>query len=396
MKPLHLLATAAIVFFTTVAWFILGAATSYRTSSSGNEMSRQVSGVWGPALVQDHPQAWFQTPNSPGGRAELQPSASKINVSLHYSPKQRGLFWHRTYGAAFDAEYTFANPTPIPQTIYLSFPLPANSQGQRDFIFTVNGKDDPACSPDPRGILTRAVEIEGNGKAVVHTAYETQGSDTWRYHFKDPSRVTGFQLTLQTDFADINFPVGTGSPTDRRQSADGWTLSWLYPDILSSPDMGMDMPKQLDAGPVASRMAFFAPVSLLFFITVVLLVGAVRGVPLHPMHVFFTAAGFFAFHLLFAYLVDHLNLQLSFAIAALVSVLLVSTYLRAAGGKTLFHIALPAQLAYMVLFSLSFFFDGFTGLTITIGAITTLALLMAVTARVNWQAVLSKPAGAQA
>jgi hypothetical protein len=38
----------------------------------------------------------------------------------------------------------------------------------------------------------------------------------------------------------------------------------------------------------------------------------------------------------------------------------------------------------MILFSYSFFFEGLTGLTITIGAIVTLALLMTATARVNW------------
>jgi hypothetical protein len=43
-----------------------------------------------------------------------------------------------------------------------------------------------------------------------------------------------------------------------------------------------------------------------------------------------------------------------------------------------------AQFGYMVLFSYSFFFDGLTGITITIGSIVTLALLMGATARVNW------------
>ncbi|MEQ1752355.1 MAG: hypothetical protein ABL974_23240, partial [Prosthecobacter sp.] len=51
----------------------------------------------------------------------------------------------------------------------------------------------------------------------------------------------------------------------------------------------------------------------------------------------------------------------------------------------------PAQIAYMVLFSYSFFFDGLTGLTITIGAIATLALLMIATAKVNWAEKFSRP-----
>jgi len=37
-----------------------------------------------------------------------------------------------------------------------------------------------------------------------------------------------------------------------------------------------------------------------------------------------------------------------------------------------------------VLFSYSFFFDGMSGLTITIGAILTLAILMLASARVDW------------
>ena len=46
--------------------------------------------------------------------------------------------------------------------------------------------------------------------------------------------------------------------------------------------------------------------------------------------------------------------------------------------------AIAAQCAFMVLFSYSFFFEGYTGLTITIAAVITLALLMRATARINW------------
>jgi hypothetical protein len=37
-----------------------------------------------------------------------------------------------------------------------------------------------------------------------------------------------------------------------------------------------------------------------------------------------------------------------------------------------------------VLFSYAFFFDGYTGLSITIGAILTLFVVMQMTARVQW------------
>jgi NADH:ubiquinone oxidoreductase subunit 6 (subunit J) len=44
---------------------------------------------------------------------------------------------------------------------------------------------------------------------------------------------------------------------------------------------------------------------------------------------------------------------------------------------------------FLVLFSYAFFFEGFTGLTITVGAIITLFVLMQMTARVSWDEVFS-------
>jgi hypothetical protein len=192
---------------------------------------------------------------------------------------------------------------------------------------------------------------------------------------------------MLTDFHEINFPVGTASadPDKRHEDKRGYSLTWDYPDVIAAQDIGMDMPKLLNAGPVAARIVFFAPVSLLFFVTVVLLVAGMKGIPLHPMHVFFISAGFFAFHLLFAYLVDLLPLATSFIIATATSLLLVTGYLKAVGGRTLFAIALPAQLTYLIAFSTSFFIDGLTGITLTVLAVATLALLMFLTARTDWR-----------
>jgi hypothetical protein len=187
------------------------------------------------------------------------------------------------------------------------------------------------------------------------------------------------------NFADINFPVGTGSPDERMQDEGGWDLAWTYPDVLSAPSIGMDMPKLLNAGPVALRIVLFAPVSLLFFVAVIMIIAALKRIPLHPMHVFFISAGFFAFHLLFAYLVDLLDPYASFGIATAVSLLLVAGYLRAVGGNLLFRVAVPAQLIYLTLFSLSFFFDGLTGITLAVVSVLTLALLMILTAKVDWR-----------
>lgn len=55
----------------------------------------------------------------------------------------------------------------------------------------------------------------------------------------------------------------------------------------------------------------------------------------------------------------------------------------------MFAIALPAQLAYLIVFSASFFIDGLTGITLTALSVATLALLMFLTARTDWRCFFS-------
>lgn len=52
-----------------------------------------------------------------------------------------------------------------------------------------------------------------------------------------------------------------------------------------------------------------------------------------------------------------------------------------------------AQLIYLVLFSYAFFFQGFSGLAVTIGSILTLFVVMQMTGRVRWaEKFMRKPA----
>ena len=158
----------------------------------------------------------------------------------------------------------------------------------------------------------------------------------------------------------------------------------------------MVMPEKLQPGPLAGRISFFAPVSLFFFFFLMLIITTMRGIELHPMNYFFLAAAFFSFHLLLAYLVDHVSIHVAFAISAAVSVFLVVSYLRLVVGL---HFASReaalAQLVYLVMFSYAFFLKGFTGLAITIGSVTTLFVVMQVTGRIRWTDKFSLKPGDQ-
>jgi hypothetical protein len=370
---------------TSLGWMVLGGAMSARLGGRGAAFAEAIADGWGPPLSQPHPVAWQLSPVAADGRKPLAPPPGRASVALAFEPRQRGLLRHRTYEARFSGEFVITNPSPVTQTIYVEFRLPEGGASYYDFSFRL-GEGEPSRKSPRDGVLAEAVVLAPGASAPLAVTYRARGCDEWRYQFPANARVRDFALEMSTDFSDIDFPAGSGSPTAREASPAGWNLRWDYPDVLAAQAAGMAMPAVLNAGPVAARIVFFAPVSLLFFFAVLLILGVIRGHNLHPMNYFFLAAGFFAFHLLLAYLVDHLPLHASFAIAAVVSLALVCGYLHVATRGRLTRPAALAQLAYLVLFSYSFFFQGFTGLAITIGAVATLALLMAFSARTDWSA----------
>jgi hypothetical protein len=387
----RLIAIGGIIVCTAVGWFILGSSVLVRSGVSLNRCAPEVTGGWGPLMTQPHPVIYYNSPGSANGRHLIQPSQSEVAVALRYEPKRKGLLWYRTFLVDFQGDYSLQNPTQITQTIYVRFEFPAAAASYSDFSFVINGVPSTENNKTAEGI-TEAVTLAPGQSARFTVAYKSRGTDRWGYSFGDTTRIRNFRLAMKTDFSEFDFPAGTGSPTERARASEGWNFVWSYPDVINAQAIAMTMPSVANPGPVASRMSFFAPVSLLFFFSVLIIIGMVRGVKLHPMNHFFLAAGCFAFQLLFAYLVDLIPLFLAFVISAAVSMALVSGYLFAAAGRQFARIAALAQFAFIVLFSYSFFFDGLTGLTITIGAIVTLALLMIATAKVNWADKFTSPA----
>jgi len=246
--------------------------------------------------------------------------------------------------------------------------------------------------------------MAAGAKSVVHAASRSQGLDSWRYSFsranaegstardnadgggKEISQARDFHLLVKTDFSGFDFPDNSLSPTEKRQTANGWELEWNFQNLVSGFDIALKMPQKLQPGPLAGRISYFAPVSLFFFFFLVFILSTLRGNDLHPMNYFFLACAFFAFHLLLAYLADHISIHAAFLISSIVSVVLVVSYLRLVVDLRFAVVeAGLTQLIYLVLFSYAFFFEGFTGLTVTIGSILTLFVVMQMTGRIRWE-----------
>ena len=296
---------------------------------------------------------------------------------------QKGLLWYGTYKVVFAADYGLKNSTDVENVDFVVH-LPTAQASYDEMIVAVDGA--PVAFINEKSTLRGSTRIARGGSAVLTVKYRSQGLDSWRYHFGDEvSQVRNFQLKMTTNFKDIDFADNTLAPLQKKPLKDGWELTWESKNLLSGFQIGMIMPEKLQPGPLAGRISYFAPVSLLFFFFMMFIITALRGIELHPMNYFFLACAFFAFHLLLAYLVDHISIHTAFVICSVTSLALVISYLRLVVGIRFAAVeAGVAQLIYLVLFSYAFFFKGFSGLAVTIGSILTLFVVMQLTGRIRW------------
>jgi hypothetical protein len=395
MTVLRLIGIIFIFVCVTIAWSILGASIMMRTNSGYAELNRQVEDLWGSQHYQKAPTVEVTTIQREAGYrpapAPVQLESSNIQANLHLQYRRKGLLWYSTYDVDFVGDYTFRNPLEERAEATVTFYFPASGTIYDGFEFRVDKENITPNASDAYAGLKAVVEVPAGGEVPIHIAYRSRGLDRWVYSFSEGiTTVKNFSLKAITDFSEYDFPQQTISASSKTRTKNGWELEWTFNNLVSDFDIGVQMPTKLNPGPLASRMSYFAPVSLLFFFTTLIVLGAVKDRNLHPMHYFFLSASFFSFHVLFAYLVDHLLVELSFLIAAIVSMLLVATYLyRAAGVRFALWVS-GAQLVFLVLFSYAFFFEGYTGLVITIGAILTLAIMMQLTAKVDWAEVFRK------
>ncbi|MGA8534242.1 MAG: inner membrane CreD family protein [Candidatus Tumulicola sp.] len=395
----RLVAIAVIFAGAGIAWMILGATLVQRTAESDSSQSQKLTSQWGSSQTQAAPSVTARvavdTYNADKKRVErgyqdvvVPLSSSRIEVKLDLEQRRKGLLWYNLYEVHFLAHYRIRNDSSS-HRLALHFPFPSTDGTYTDFTCFIGGRPFTDASALSQNAI--AFDLAPGAQTSIDVGYLSRGMESWTYRFGDGVQsVNDFTLAMTTDFNAIDFPPQTLLPSSETPSAHGWRLQWRYGTLVTGNGIGMAVPYPMQPGPLAQRITFWAPVALLFYIFVMLMITTLRKIDLHPVNYFFLASSFFAFHLLFAYLVDRIAIEAAFVICSLVSLFLTITYLRLVVGWRFAAVESGlAQLVYLILFSYALFNEGWSGLTITIGAIVTLFVVMQLTGRIRWSARLA-------
>lgn len=372
-------------------WFVLGQVNWVRSHDTSSFLSASVQSLWGAPIVQYAPQLTVKVPGTDRKR-HIFPSQNHIQADIKLEQRRKGLVWYPTYTVDFTARYKVTNEARIAQDIRLNFLLPSKDATYEDVSLKIGKKMESFSASSGFG-FQRIIPLLPQTSEIVEIHYQTRGVGSWLYKLNTgKGKVSGLKVVLNTNFEAVDFFDGSLSPMQSESTESGLEIIWKASELITSQDIGIVLPQKLNPGPLAARMSFFAPVCLLFFFVLITAVCVTKKIDIHPMHYLFVNAGFFAFHLLFAYTIDLINVHLAFFIASIVSVSMVVSYLSNALGSSFpWKIAAIGQMVYLILFSYSFFIKGMTGLTVTIASIVTLAVLMKITSTTNWSQVFVKP-----
>jgi hypothetical protein len=415
-------ALVAIVAATSMAWLILAGIMSDRSSTQDGRLSTEVAELWGAPLVQWAPalaferQEWrdeVQPARLPNGQPMLDPNGQPVQetvrvphvveepvaldstdatANMSLDQRRKGLIWFSLYDLAFDARYAYVHDDDRAGTLILRFHFPQADGFYDDFHLTIDGQERWDAVPT-NGVVEVRLPVEARQTVSFGIAYRTRGRDSFMYRpVPDASvgQVKDLSLTMSTDFGGFDFPPGAMSPTTRTQQAGKHHLTWDFDRLITGRAIGLSTPQHIQAGPLAAAMSLSAPLSLALYTMWIYVLGLLKRIDIHPMNHLMLAAAFFAFHLLFSYTADHLAVEVAFGLSAAVSLVLTTTYLRLVAGARFAMIeAGLAQILYLFGFSLAHFFEGWTGLTVTVLGIATLFAMMQLTGRIRWSEVFS-------
>jgi inner membrane protein involved in colicin E2 resistance len=416
MSPLlRLMGVVCVFVFAAFGWLVLGGVTSSRTSEQRGTLDGRVADLWGSPQMQQAPAFelhWTEqaskteqitddtghtrTKTTVENVARVQsvdPMRSRIESDLHLDQRRKGLLWFPLYDVGFRGAWSYRHAEDVPRDLRIAFTLPDKSGVYDDFRFVVDGVDLAPKLKTKDGLVATTMPVKPGQTVTLEVGYRSRGMTEWIYRpTADIGQIEDFGLKMKTDFADIDFPKLTMSPSKKTRTASGYELEWNFSRLVSGYGIGMVMPTHIQPGELAAHMSFSAPVSLGLFMVFVYVITLLRRVEIHPINYLFVAAAFFSFNLLFSYTADRLPVESAFLLSSAVSVGLVVSYLRLVVGPRFALVeAGLAQLLYQVGFSTAHFFEGYTGLSITVLVILTLFVLMQLTGRVSWTNVFARP-----
>ncbi len=311
--PLSAIALAAVAL--TIGWELFAHRLGQRTSRAhdGEEVSR----IWGGPLRQLQPTVrWRRADAATVELARGELTRSDVTVDLDVEYRRRGVTEYPCYRAHVDGQYEFKNTSRDPAFVAFSVGLPVDRQALmlEEIKLLVDGKEDAENTEYAADRIVWTGRVEGAHTAKFQVAFQARGLQRFGYAFVDEKGegqgrpVTAFRLAMKVKGARgaLDFPVGSMSPTTDVPTAEGRLLTWEVNRLLSSFDVGVELPDSRGLSSALQRLISNAPVFFLLWAAALLYALQRTSRAARTLHLLGLSATYFLYFPLASYLTAYL------------------------------------------------------------------------------------------
>ena len=400
-KILSYLVIGIVGLIFSVISIIIGIRIDDRHKTSYSRSLKSVQKIWGGYIAQNPPQFSFerfrveQYEDKKTGQIRLRKrmistamgfESQKIDIKINSNIRTKGLLKFPGYVLEFSGKYVIRNLHKSGKKVFYLFQLPVDAGNISKISVTVDGKpyrDDTnlADGIDWSGYLNT------NEKKVVEISYSARGTESFRYSLGQRKvEIKMLEVTLLTDFTDINIPDGSMVPTSRVSDDKTTKLTWKGENLVTGQNIAIKFEIEGNWGKIVSKLFFYSPLAIFLFLGFFIISTVSKEIRLHPMHYLFIVTGFFIFYLLGSYMISYMHIIAAVIISLTVSSGIMTYYsfmLKKSSSLTM--IMVIGAGIFQWIFSIAFFFPQHTGFMITIASIIAFIFLMRSTVSVEWE-----------
>lgn len=399
-KVLHYMLIGIFWLLSSAASVSIGYRIMDRHQTTYTRGMKFVNDAWGGNLSQKPPSITYNTveqqefENQKTGEMQKRTVTLKqdigffsqnLNLKIDAKPRTKGLLKFPGYLLSFNGTYKIKNTLNRKEKLDFNFELPVNSGNVTDISITLDKKPylDDANLADGIQISKEMNPLEEH-EVVIQ--YKAQGTGSFSYSMgENRKEIKKLNAILITDFVDYNIHEKAMVPTEQGSDNKLTKITWSGENLITDQNISLEF-KIEDYGSLASKLFFYAPLSLFLFLFSVVIFTVSKDISLHPMHYLFIIGGFFIFYLLGSYIISFVNVMLGIVISLAISTSIILYYMHLIKkGSNLFQATGASALIFQWVFSMAFFFPEYTGLLITLASILSFVGLMKVTADTEWE-----------
>ena len=336
----------------------------------------------GRTIVQEAPVANWLSADGEITPAALVGDEHTVRATLAGRYEERDRVSVTVYDLDFRGEYHLAQAGSPNGLVEWFFPFPANLATLHNVRLLVDGKEPEGAEYSTYGIRW-TTRLEAGEERHIIISYRAEGASSFSYSLPRERRVDVDVVATVEGLVGSETDRAYLRPTSTREFQGGEVVAWTYEDLIADRDIHLTLPVRLSfAQRVAERqddfraMSRLAPALVLAFVAALVIILRRSGIRLRPEVYLLTGLGLALFYPLITFLSGLVSIAVAAALSlAIVSALLMAFLGRVAGWRQVRWPAVLLLLVFLGFFSLGML-TPWRGLSLTLGGVLVAGLFM--------------------